>query len=82
LQQLLALPSKYIMLLLAVWLVFSHCKKLIYMILAANQQYYVSGHDNYSAEPPPPVLPSTENAQVKKYQIRARHSNKKFLCIN
>jgi hypothetical protein len=45
-----------------------------------NQQYYVSGHDDHPAEPPPPVLPSTENVQVKKYQILARHANANFLA--
>ena len=39
-----------------------------------NRQYYVSGHDKHSAEPLPPVLPSTENEQVKIYQIQARHA--------
>jgi hypothetical protein len=30
-----------------------------------NQQYYVSGHNNHSAELPSPVVPSTKNVQVK-----------------
>ncbi len=46
-----------------------------------NRQYYVSGHDKHSAEPLPPVLPSTENVQVKKYQIRARHANTNFFAL-
>ncbi len=47
-----------------------------------NQQYCVPGHNVHSAEPPLPVLPSTENAQVKKHQIQARHANANFLCAN
>jgi hypothetical protein len=80
------------MLLLAAWLVFfpageidvhdscSHDASVAFSW--PNQQYYVSGHDSHSAESLPPVLPSTENVQVKKYQIQARHANANFLCVD
>jgi hypothetical protein len=79
--------DEYIMLLLAVWLLFSQWEKLMYMILAVMmlQRHFISRINNImclamtTIQQTPPVLPSTENVQVQKYQIQARHANTFFL---
>jgi hypothetical protein len=84
--------DEYIMLLLAVQLLFSHRKKAMYMILAVMmlQWHFIGQIDNIMClamrtiqqNLRHPFCLQLKNGQVKNYQIRARHANTNFLCVN
>ncbi len=84
--------DKCIMLLVAARLVFFHCKKAMYMILAVMmlQWHFIGQIDNIICRVTmtiqqklcQPSCLQLKMRKAKKYQIQVRHTNANFLCVN